>query len=127
MSRIQKFSSQVIDYAERLSEMADAAEGKRRQTTGKEWVVLPAVGAAIYGLAKSDLVKRQAKDVVGQAKSVAAELQEDLMSRVHQVSAAPASSGNDATRGRNSTSRKPTRRTARTTRSRRPSAAASNR
>jgi hypothetical protein len=28
MSAVHKFSEQVIDYAERLSNMADAAEGK---------------------------------------------------------------------------------------------------
>lgn len=47
MSRIHTFSSHVIDYAERLSEMADAAEGKRRGNRGRDLVVLPAVGAAI--------------------------------------------------------------------------------
>ena len=31
MGRIQKLSSQVIDYAERVSEMADAAQGKHQQ------------------------------------------------------------------------------------------------
>lgn len=118
MSRIHTFSSHVIDYAERLSEMADAAEGKRRGNRGRDLVVLPAVGAAIYALAKSDLVSRQAKSVVGEAKSVAAELQDDLMARVRQISATPASSGNGSTRRRSAASRKQTtRRTTRTTKS----------
>jgi hypothetical protein len=119
MSRVHTFSSQVIDYAERLSEMADAAEGKRRGKRGRELVVLPAVGAAIYALAKSDFFSRQAKSVAGEAKSVAAELQDDLMARVRQVSTTPVSSGNGSTGGRSSSSRKrTTQRTTRTTKSR---------
>jgi hypothetical protein len=119
MSRIHSFSSQVIDYAERLSEMADAAEGRRRGNRGRDLVVLPAVGAAIYALAKSDFASRQAKSVVGEARSVAAELQDDLMGRVRQVSATPAAGGNGSTRRRSSASRKQTTpRSTRTTKSR---------
>ena len=34
MASIQKLSTKMIDYAERLSDMADAAEGKHQQTNG---------------------------------------------------------------------------------------------
>jgi hypothetical protein len=86
MAGIQRFSSQVIDYAERLSEMADAAEGKHHQANGKmtRWVLLPASGAALYALVKSDFFSRRAKDVVGDAKTFASELPDDLMARVRQ-------------------------------------------
>ena len=49
MAGIQRLSSHVIDYAERLSNMADAAEGKhQRGGTMGRWLVLPASGAAVY-------------------------------------------------------------------------------
>ena len=85
MASIQKFSSQVIDYADRLSQMADAAEGKNH-SGGKmsRWVLLPASGAAVYALVKSDFFSRRAKEVVDDAKSRASELPDDLMARVRQ-------------------------------------------
>lgn len=89
MAGIQKFSSQVIDYAGRLSDMADAAEGKHPQKTSRatRWLLLPASGAALYALLKSDSFSRQAKGVVDEAKSRASELPEDLITRVRQTSA----------------------------------------
>jgi hypothetical protein len=92
MARIQKLSTYVIDYAERLSDMADAAEGKHQQTNGNmtRWVLLPASGAALYALVRSDFFSRRAKDVVGEAKTRASELPDDLMARVRQ-SGQPAS------------------------------------
>ena len=63
MAGIQKFSAQVIDYAERLSDMADAAQGKRRGSGVRvsRWMLLPASGAAVYALLQSDRFSRQAK------------------------------------------------------------------
>lgn len=93
MAGIQRLSSQVIDYAKRLSEMADAAEGKHQQTNTKmtRWVLLPASGAALYALVRSDYFSRRAKDVVGEAKTKAAELPDDLMARVRQSTQQPPS------------------------------------
>ena len=87
MAGIQSISEQVIDYAERVSDMADAAQGRHRRvgSTLTRWVVLPASGAALFALARSNYVSRQAKDVVDGAKSRASELPDDLMSRVRQV------------------------------------------
>ena len=87
MAGIQSISEQVIDYAERASAMADAAEGRNRRVGSKltRWVVLPASGAALFALARSNYVSRQAKDVVDGAKSRASELPDDLMSRVRQA------------------------------------------
>jgi hypothetical protein len=86
MSSIHKFSEQMIDYGERLSKMADAAEGKKRDPSKfGRWVFLPAVGAGVYALVRSDFFSRQAKEVVDEAKSRAADLPDDLMSRVQQA------------------------------------------
>jgi hypothetical protein len=87
MAGIQSLSEYVIDYAERASDMADAAQGRHRRvgSTLTRWVVLPVSGAALFALARSNFVSRQAKDVVDGAKSRASELPDDLISRVRQV------------------------------------------
>ena len=86
MGTIQKLSSQVIDYAERVSEMADAAQGKHHQRAGltSRWLLLPASGAALYAVLKSDALSRPAKEVMGEAKARASELPDDLLSMVRQ-------------------------------------------
>ena len=91
MGTIQKLSSQVIDYAERVSEMADTAQGKHHQRTGPttRWLLLPASGAALYALMKSDAFSRPAKEVMDEAKARASELPDDLLSMVRQSTAAP--------------------------------------
>jgi hypothetical protein len=111
MAGIQKFSAHVIDYAERLSGMADVAEGKHPQKTGRatRWLLLPASGAALYALVKSDSFSRQAKGVVDEAKSRASELPEDLLTRVRQTaggSSSQSSSQNGSTQSRPATTRK---------------------
>ena len=52
MADINKFSEQVIDLAERLANVADAAKGKDTKTMMPKarWVLLPAAGAGIYAL-----------------------------------------------------------------------------
>src|SRR5574339_441266 len=93
MAAVQKFSKRVIDYAERAAVMADAAEGKRRDSRIRlpRWLVLPASGAALYAVARSDFFTRGAKDLVGEAKSRASDLNEELASRVRDTVAANAS------------------------------------
>lgn len=87
MKGIHKFSAQLIDYAERLSDVADAAQGKNHQRAGSttRWLLLPASGAALYALVKSDSFSRQAKDVMDDAKTRAAELPEELIGLVRQT------------------------------------------
>ena len=87
MNGIHKFSAQVIDYAERLSDVADAAQGKNHRQAGsaKRWLLLPASGAALYAIVKSDSFSRQAKDVMDDAKTRAAELPEELIGLVRQT------------------------------------------
>jgi hypothetical protein len=89
---IHRFSEQVIDFAERLSDVADAAKGKgRRRTNGlARWVFLPAAGAGLYALLRSDHFSRQAKDVVDEAKTRASDLPNDLLNSVRQTSQTPA-------------------------------------
>jgi hypothetical protein len=111
MAGIQKFSAHVIDYAERLSGMADVAEGKHPQRTSRStrWLLLPASGAALYALVKSDSFSRQAKGVVDEAKSRASELPEDLLTRVRQTSgrsSSQSSSQNGSAQSRPATRRR---------------------
>jgi hypothetical protein len=84
MASIQRFSAHVIDYAERLSRMADAAEGQQPHSGPKmsRWVLLPASGAALYALVRSDVFSRRAKEVVDDAKARASDLPDDLIARV---------------------------------------------
>ena len=115
MNDIRKFSDHVIDLAERAANMADAAQGKRRTgSTGMtRWVMLPAAGAALYALVRTEFFTRQAKDVVDEAKTRASDLPNELMNSVRQTSQKPAGrSGNQRQRRRQTNSaRKTTSRT----------------
>lgn len=115
MSGIHKLSSQVIDYAERLSAVADAAQGKHSQRSrATRWLLLPASGAALYALVRSDSFSRQAKGVVDEAKTRASELPEDLVARVRETTGGTAgrSTGQNGRRTRPSAARKTSTRTA---------------
>jgi hypothetical protein len=87
MADINKFSEQVIDLAERLANVADAAKGKDTKTMKPKarWVLLPAAGAGIYALTTSRAFTRQAKTVVNEAKARASDLPDELVSRVHEA------------------------------------------
>jgi hypothetical protein len=104
MAAIHKFSSHVIDYAERLSLMADAAQGKgRNRGRATRWLLLPASGAALYAIVRSDSFSRQAKEVMDEAKSKATELPDDLVARVRQTNARSSSSSSSSSTPRRST------------------------
>ena len=100
MANIQDFSGRVIDYAERLSDMADAAQGKgsRRAGTSTRWLILPAAGAGLFALVRSDFFTRQAKEVVEQAKTRASDLPDELLSQVRQTSQKPSRNGSQGRR-----------------------------
>ena len=107
MDAVHKFSDHVIDFAERLSDIADAAEGRGRRgsSSGARWLLLPAAGAGLYALIRSDFFARQAKGVVDEAKTRAADLPGDLMNAVRDTADAPANgNGTGTTRRRKSTS-----------------------
>ena len=111
MGTIQKLSSQVIDYAERVSQMADVAQGKHQQRSGltTRWLLLPASGAALYALVKSDAFSRPAKEVMDEAKARASELPDDLLSMVRQSTSGAPSRNGSSTSSSASTPRKSTR------------------
>jgi hypothetical protein len=85
MAGIQEFSEKVITYATRLSDVADAAQGRRRSRGGRlRWT---ASGVALLALVRSDFFARQAKEVVNEAKTLASDLPDDLMDVVRQTGA----------------------------------------
>jgi hypothetical protein len=113
MAGVHEFSEKVIDYATRLSDVADAAQGRRRSGGGSglvRWTLLPASGAALLALVRSDFFARQAKDVVSEAKTRASDLPDELMGVVRQTAAngsrARASQTNGSTRRSTTTGRK---------------------
>lgn len=119
MAQIQKFSEQMIHAAERLADVADAAEGKGARSgggVGTRWLLLPAAGAGLYALATRRSFQRQAKDVLQQAQARASELPEDLLGRVQQTTGR-------STNGQASTSRPAQRSSSRKKSTRKASAA----
>ena len=91
MADINKVSEQVIDLAERLANVADAAKGKDKRggMLRARWLLLPAAGAGLYALTTSRAFTRQAKSVVHEAKEKS-ELPEELVGRVHEATGSPA-------------------------------------
>jgi hypothetical protein len=87
VANVQKFSERVIDFAERTSAVADAAQGKkvRRRGMPARWFLLPVTGAGLYALITNRSFTRQAKNVMNQAKERASDLPEDLVDRVQQT------------------------------------------
>jgi hypothetical protein len=106
MADMNTFSERVIDYAERLADVSDAAQGRgiRRGSMGTRWLLLPAVGAGIYALATNGTFTRRAKKVMDEAKTRASELPDDLMGRVRQTSQQTPSSSGSPSRSRRKTS-----------------------
>jgi hypothetical protein len=112
MADIERFSERLIDLAERFADVTDAAQGRGNRQGGIQarWLVLPAAGAGLYALGAHGSFKRQAKSIVKQAKERAAELPDDLLSRVHQATGSSSSPTNGANgRRRSSSSRSTTR------------------
>jgi hypothetical protein len=117
MGSVHRFSDQVIDLAERLADVADAANGKGiRKSGATHWLLLPAAGAGLYALAKSGSLTRQARGVASQAKARATELPDDLVGLVRQASrTSPTRSSSSSSNGnsrRRRTARSARRKTA---------------
>jgi hypothetical protein len=116
MANVHKFSEQVIDLAERLADVADAANGKGiRKGGASRWLILPAAGAGIYALATNGSFKRQAKGVVNEAKTRAADLPDELMGLVRQGSQSSRRSTPSQSSGNGNKRRRPTRSASRKT------------
>lgn len=108
MADVHKFSERVIDLAERLEDVADAASGKgvRRGSSASRLLILPAAGAGLYALATNGAFTRQAKGVLGQAKTRFSELPDDLLGRVKQTSRSSSGRTGGQRRKQTSTARK---------------------
>ena len=113
MPDVHEFSERVIDLAQRLEDVADAANGRGNRGSGSgisaKWLLLPAAGAGAYALITNNSVGRRAKGVIDEAKARAAELPDDLMNRARQASQPQRRSGSassTANRSRNSRRRK---------------------
>lgn len=97
MAGIQEFSEKLITYATRLSDVADAAQGRRR--SGGSRLRWTASGVALLALVRSDFFARQAKGVVNEAKTLASDLPDDLMAVVRQTGTSASSTGAAQTNG----------------------------
>jgi hypothetical protein len=108
MLDINKFAEQMIDLAERLADVSDAAKGKgiRRGSRGTRCLLLPAAGAGIYALATNGAFAKRARGVVDGAKTRASELPDDLMNRVRQAPQTSTNRSRASNRGQPSSSRK---------------------
>lgn len=106
MADIEKVSNQIIDLAERMAAVSDAAKGKgiRRRRTGTRWVLLPAMGAGIYALATNGSFARRTRNAVQQAKSRASDLPDELLNRVLQTSGTNQSGSTGQSRSGNASS-----------------------
>jgi hypothetical protein len=95
MADIDRLSERLVDLAERFADVTDAAQGRGNRQGGirPRWFLLPAAAAGVYLLGASGSLRRQAGNVAKQAKDRAAELPDDLMSRVHQATRRPTTSG----------------------------------
>jgi hypothetical protein len=103
MADVKKFSEQMIDYAERLGNMVDAAQGREPVRTPRaRWLLLPAAGAGLYALTTSGTFTRQAREVAKEAKDRAAELPDALVTRVQQAASNGSSSGRRSSPARTS-------------------------
>ena len=122
MSTVRDVSDHVVDIAERVADMADAAQGRgiRRGSMSVRWLTISAAGAGIYALATSDTVTGLVKD----AKARASELPDDLLARVRQTTspATTKSNGGSSSRSR-TTSRRKSQSGSGTTRSRKTASA----
>ena len=128
MADIHNLSEQVIDYAERAANVADAAKGKGKGNgSGARWLILPAAGAALYAFVKSDFFTRGAKVVTDEAKSRASELPDDLMKAVRQTSPTTSRQTTSRSRSKNGGQSRPRTSSRRATASSRRRATASSR
>jgi len=95
MADMDRFSERLVDLAERFADVTDAAQGRGNRQGGirARWFVVPAAAAGIYMAGASGSLRRQAGNVAKQAKDRAADLPDDLMSRVHRATRKTTTSG----------------------------------
>jgi hypothetical protein len=95
MADMDRFSERLVDLAERFADVTDAAQGRGNRQGGirARWFVVPAAAAGIYMVGANGSLRRQAGNVAKQAKDRAADLPDDLMSRVHRATRKTTTSG----------------------------------
>jgi hypothetical protein len=106
MADINKFSERLIDVSERFADAVDGAQGRgaRKSGIGLRWLILPAAGAAAYGLATStSSLARQTRGLMRRATDRATDLPDaDLVDRVKDVTGlAEKGSTNSRSQGQN--------------------------
>jgi hypothetical protein len=113
LADINKMAERMIDVSERFADAVDGAQGKGpRQSgvrTGARWLILPAVGAAAYGLVtSSSSIARQTRGLMRRAKDRATDLPDaDLFDRVKDVTGStPQRSSPSTSRSRGQTRRR---------------------
>jgi hypothetical protein len=126
MADINKFSERLIDVSERFADAVDGAQGRgpRKSGVGMRWLILPAAGAAAYGLATStSSLARRTRGLMRRATDRATDLPDaDLVDRVKEVTGL----GEQQSSSTNSRSKGQTRRR-RTSQSQRPRKTAASR
>ena len=107
MADIDRFSERLVDLAERFADVTDAAQGRGNRQGGirPRWFLLPAAAAGMYLLGASGSLRRQAGNVAKQAKDRAADLPDDLMTRVHQATRKPTTARSNGRSTKRSTGR----------------------
>jgi hypothetical protein len=124
MADVNRFSEGLIDVAERFADVVDSAQGRgaRKSGSGAKWLILPAAGAAAYGLAtSSSSVARQTRKLMLRAKDRATDLPDaDLFGRVKEVTgmaeeSSSGGSGRAQTARRSQSRRRQTQRRRKTT------------
>jgi hypothetical protein len=108
MADINRFSERLIDVSERFADVVDGAQGRgpRKSGVGLRWLILPAAGAAAYGLATStSSLARQTRGLMRRATDRATDLPDaDLVDRVKEVTGLgeqQSSSTNSRSKGQN--------------------------
>jgi hypothetical protein len=108
MADINRFSERLIDVSERFADVVDGAQGRgpRKSGVGLRWLILPAAGAAAYGLATStSSLARQTRGLMRRATDRATDLPDaDLVDRVKEVTGLgeqQGSSTNSRSKGQN--------------------------
>jgi hypothetical protein len=120
MADINRFSERLIDVSERFADAVDGAQGRgpRKSRIGARWLILPAAGAAAYGLVtSSSSLAKQTRGLMRRAKDKATDLPDaDLFDRVKEATTSSPQSRSSSASGR---SRSQTRRRTTQSRSRR--------
>lgn len=89
MADMNRFAERLIDVSERFADAVDGAQGRgpRKSGIGASWLILPAAGAAAYGLVtSSSSLARQTRGLMRRAKDRATDLPDaELFDRVKEV------------------------------------------